>query len=80
MAVEMYRQCALKREYTPGFFSNMVSFIPFKFAVQDMFLKLKNEKGEWENGWQVVGMGVTMTKDEVDYRSRDARRMREKDA
>ena len=43
-----YRQCVLEKE-------NMttVSWIPEKYAEKGKYLKLKNENGEWENGWVV---------------------------
>ena len=79
MATEMYTQCGLRREYKPGLFSNSVAFIPTKFAIKDKFLKIKNDKGEWENGWQVTGTGATFEKSFVDFIHQDAKRMREKD-
>ena len=51
-----YCQCKLEN---PTLLSNdkfkitlkLVSFIPEKFAIKDKIIKLKNEKGDWEEGW-----------------------------
>jgi hypothetical protein len=72
----MYIQCGLRRKNGDGLFDNMVSFIPSQFAIKDKYLKLKNNKGEWENGWQVTGCGAVKTLTEVNEDSQDYKRTR----
>lgn len=43
-----YRQCVLERGNT-----TTVSWIPEKYAETGKYLKLKNENGEWVDGWVV---------------------------
>ena len=45
---DRHKQCKLQRGDTVT-----VSWIPAKFAVKGKYLKLKDEDGNWENGWQV---------------------------
>jgi len=47
-----YNQCRLRRKN-----AEQVSYIPTKFAVVGSFLKLKDEKGNWTNGWEVLSVG-----------------------
>lgn len=54
-----YRQCSLSRKHALGE-TRQVTWLPEKFAVQGKALKLKNEAGEWEDGWLVLGVGMDL--------------------
>ena len=45
----MFVQCNLQKGNVTE-----VSWIPERYAVIGKFLKIKNNKGEWEDGWQVT--------------------------
>ena len=46
---EMYTQCVLVKGNL-----RQTSWIPAKFAVPKRVLKLKDERGQWDDGWQVA--------------------------
>ncbi len=43
-----YRQCKLQKDNRI-----QTSYIPHEFAIKGDTLKLKNDAGEWEDGWVV---------------------------
>lgn len=57
--VDPYTQCRLEKPIKTGGVKVQTTWIPSRFAVQDKYLKLK-EDGEWENGWQVKHLGSTV--------------------
>jgi hypothetical protein len=62
MASTFYCQCRLTKKIPTGQLE-LVSFIPEKFAVVDRILKLKNEDGQWEDGWRVHNVGSRVGED-----------------
>lgn len=46
--IAMFQQCLLQNENAV-----LTSFLPLKFAVVGMLLRLKNSDGVWEDGWIV---------------------------
>jgi hypothetical protein len=48
----IFVQCTLRRNNV-----EQVSWIPMKFALHGNVLRLKNHKGIWENGWEVIHLG-----------------------
>jgi hypothetical protein len=69
-----YVQCELQY----GCCRRQVSWIPKQFAVRGLLLKLKNARGEWEDGWVVIRTFQTATKytlDRVDQGTRRFRKM-----
>jgi len=58
-----YRQCYLEKPTTEGT-SCQMSWIPEKFAVKDKVLKLKDDDGNWDNGWIVRTVGTFRREDE----------------
>jgi hypothetical protein len=54
----IYRQCGLVRDLGNDVLASQVSFIPAKFAKKNVVVKLKDDNGEWEDGWKVVTVGV----------------------
>jgi hypothetical protein len=50
-----YRQCLLERRNGRGKLTQLVSWIPTRFAVVGKTLKLKDKlTGEWVDGWEVI--------------------------
>ena len=71
------RQCTMRRKTDAGE-AETVSWIPEEFCKKGKALKLKNEKGDWEDGWVVTLVGSARRKsDEINDRSRDHLRQRE---
>lgn len=57
--------------------SRQTAWIPQRFAVQDKFLKLKQEDDSWQDGWQVRGLGDThLPGSVINERSRDYKHTR----
>lgn len=48
----LYHQCILHKELPKGTKTTTI-FIPEKFAVMEKVIKLKDNNGEWEDGWVV---------------------------
>ena len=54
-----YIQCILERKMEieeEWYLSTSLSWIPEKYAVQNEYIKLKNDS-EWARGWKVVTVG-----------------------
>jgi hypothetical protein len=51
--VKFYRQCSLLR-HIPGGTEHTTSWLPECFAHVGWTLKLKDEKGQWVDGWVVM--------------------------
>lgn len=49
------RQCKLERKVENGI-ATLVSYIPEKFAKLGKIIKLKNEEGEWTDGYKVASV------------------------
>ena len=54
----LYKQCRLSKKNQSGNETWQVSYIPAKFAVVGKILKLKDNNGEWDDGWKVISAGV----------------------
>lgn len=67
-----HTQCKLMNPYN----EYMVSWIPSKFAHHGKFVKLQNDKGEWEDGWMVIEVHTELPTKYVEERSRDYARTR----
>lgn len=59
MKTSLFSQCTLKKKNSERSTTQIVSWIPIEFAMKGKFLKLKNEAGDWENGWCVETVGFT---------------------
>ena len=57
---KFYRQCRLTKSVGLGTIWEQVSFIPEEFAFVGQVLKLKDDKGEWVDGWEVASTGQKM--------------------
>jgi hypothetical protein len=64
MGKDKYRQCKLHKN-VDGNISEMVTFLPEKFASIGKVVKLKSEDGVWVDGWVVVSAGK-LTEDTPD--------------
>jgi len=69
-----HRQCVLSHKIGDGE-EVKVAWIPEKFAVKGKYLELKEDDG-WENGWQVMEVGVRQASEAVRERSLDYRNQR----
>ncbi|MCW8133634.1 MAG: hypothetical protein KIS92_25035 [Planctomycetota bacterium] len=71
------RQCTMLRKTKSGT-SESVGWIPEQFAKLGKPLKLKDEDGQWVDGWVVTQVGsVRRAAAEVNHRSRDHVRQRD---
>lgn len=53
-----YRQCVLRRPIAGGH-QQTTSWLPLQFADVGRRLRLKDDDGNWEGGWEVVAAGHT---------------------
>lgn len=65
-----YRQCHLKKKDGNATLEQ-VSWIPEPFCVVGKVLKLKDDHGNWDDGWKVVFAGPSEPAASVETRSRD---------
>ena len=65
-------QCKLRRGT-----SITTSWLPQRYAVPGKHLRLRDEQGAWEDGWEVVETGSIALTDEVMLRSQDYKKQRE---
>jgi len=73
-----YVQCVLRRDTaTPGYYQQMTTWLPEKYALLAKFLKLKNKEGLWENHWQVISVGTRKPADYVLAQEREHLKHRE---
>ena len=67
-----YCQCHLERPVEGGQGSMvMVSWIPSHLAQVGLVVNLKNDEGEWTNGWKVTYAGPKRDGDDIEARSRE---------
>jgi hypothetical protein len=71
-----YVQCRMRRETRPGIHQSLTSWIPEKFAEKGRILRLKN-RGEWEDGWEVVETWTRREAEKVEAGERDHLKQRE---
>ena len=60
-----YRQCKLSRKNSPGSNSQLVSWIPAKYAELGRILRLRRDDDTWEGGWVVKRVGASRTKKDL---------------
>ena len=58
-----YRQCKLRKNYKDGSYSEQISYIPEPYCVYKKVLKLKDEKGNWDDGWKVTFVSENRVED-----------------
>jgi hypothetical protein len=68
MSKTTYRQCCLMRALPGGATSYQTTWLPRRFCEIGLNLKLRDESGEWEDGWRVTSVGETVLDDAPDYR------------
>jgi hypothetical protein len=56
-----YTQCALKKRD-----SHHMAWIPTQFANIGKFIKIKQDDGSWDDGWEVIGDGGGLTRSAKD--------------
>ena len=72
-------QCVLEKLvhcHAGGSYSKQTAWLPKRYAVIGEFLELKDDDGNWTDGWQVTAVGVTKETEEVVERSADYRKTR----
>lgn len=68
----LYVQCVLKKGN-----SMQTSWIPQRYAKVGKYLKLfEISTDKWENGWQVISIGVKVSKDALDILSHSHKKTR----
>jgi hypothetical protein len=60
----------------PGVVNYHTAWIPEEFSKIGKYLKIKDEFGEWDNGWKVVGVGSRKEEQFVLEDSQDYKRQR----
>jgi hypothetical protein len=68
-----YRQCILRRGHTVT-----TSWIPERFAEAGKVLKLKDDDGEWQNGWVVQSVHARLGESRIPDSHLDIKRHRKK--
>ena len=51
-----YKQCHMVKQLENGT-KHITSYIPEKYAVLNKIVKLRDDDGEWEDGWRVISAG-----------------------
>jgi len=72
-----YTQCLLVKENKDGEVFKTVCWIPSEFAQRYRVLKLKEDNGEWNDGWMVEHSYTTHNEEFVRFHERDFTRQRE---
>ena len=64
----IYRQCGLVRDLGNDRTAGLVSYLPARFAKKNHIVKLKQDDGQWEDGWKVVSVGASVDADHTPIR------------
>ena len=57
---EVYRQCRLVKRLRVGQ-SVQISYLPEEFAREGRVVKLRDEAGDWDDGWVISLVGRSMS-------------------
>ena len=68
--VNFYKQCTMIRHLENGATEHTTSWIPECFAHVGWTLKLRNERGEWVDGWKVMSASPPMAAKSVEANAR----------
>ena len=79
--MQFFRQCILTKKsgmdtspYVPTeIYSRLTSWIPEQFAHRGNYVKLKQDDGSWEDGWQISEVGTRLEESFVLDHERDAK-------
>lgn len=63
--MQKFTQCFLVRSNQDGSTSNQMSFIPEEKAIIGNYLKIKDMKEQWSDGWKVEFAGITLPEDQL---------------
>ena len=70
MKEQLYKPCRLIRITKRGE-EETTSWLPVEFAIQDNYVKLRDKRGNWSNGWKIQSAsGEAMPEKFVDQASR----------
>ena len=61
---EQYRQCRLVKRLREGQ-SVQMSYIPDEFAREGRVVKLRDEAGDWDDGWVIALVGQSLCETEL---------------
>lgn len=61
---EIYRQCRLVKRLRDGQ-SVQMSYLPEEFAREGRIVKLRNEQGDWDDGWVISLVGREMKSEDL---------------
>lgn len=70
-----YRQCKMRRKIAKGQ-EETTSWIPEPYCVVNKVLQLKNDMGEWTNGWVVISASDPKPAKWVEIHERDYKKNR----
>lgn len=70
-----YRQCILRKKSGETFLEQ-TSYIPEPYCKKGMILKLKDDEGTWDDGWEVISAGERTPARIVDMYSQSYKRSR----
>jgi hypothetical protein len=68
---EFYCQCEMKKKIDDHSCKIDVAWIPAKFAKINNWIRIKQDNGTWEDGWQVTYVGGKQKAEIVEGRERD---------
>ena len=69
--MEFYYQCEMKKKINDTSYIVDVAWIPAKFAKIGKWVKIKQENGTWDDGWQITYVGAKQKEEIVKDRERD---------
>lgn len=78
MKKTIYRQCGLIRDLGNERTAGLVSYLPVRFAKMNRIVKLKQDDGQWEDGWKVVSVGAGVDADQTPDSHRAIKRHRDR--
>ena len=68
---KFYRQCKMVRKLSETQEEHTTSWIPATYAKVGEIVKLRNSRGEWTNGWQIISASDPVDGDIVERNARD---------
>ena len=72
MKKELYTQCKMKKDNTWH-----TAWIPKKMAVKNKIIKIKQNDGRWEDGWEIVEVFGEALYDDLNIQSQEHKTHRE---
>jgi hypothetical protein len=73
---DYHRQCQMNKVGADGSVAHQTSWLPAEFAHVGNIVKLRDDKGHWEDGWKIIAVGPPLASEYVAERARDFTRTR----